>query len=416
MLVRYFRRPSRIEQLRSSTGGYLLEGFAKELSESRYQWVAARKHIRAAEHFLHWIAHRKLSITSVEERSAQQFLDHLKRCCCRGHHPPLKPHRQKFSVDLWLAYLRRSGIVTTPSPAEPANETPLLATFCDWMRQQRGVCNTTLSIYRFELRAFLTELSEDPRMYDARNLRQFVLRKSRHSGWASTRKSICAIRMFLWFLIAQGKCPASLYASIPSFVHWRLSALPRYLQPDQVEKIIASADPKTPIGSRNRAIFLLLARLGFRAGDVVRLRFSDLDWKEGMIRVSGKGRRETMLPLSQEVGDALAAYIKDHRPAAEADTVFVRSSAPYRAFTESTAISIMVARAMRRVGINCSKPGAAHLLRHSVASSMLRGGVSLQEIATVLRHRSLLTTEIYAKVDVATLRQIAQPWPGVKIC
>ncbi len=158
MLVRYFRRPSRIEQLRSNTGGYLLEGFAKELSESRSQWVAARKHIRAAEHFLHWITHRKLSITSIEERCARQFLDHLKRCCCRGHHPPLKPHRQKFSVDLWLAYLQRGGIVTTPSPALPATETPLLATFCDWMRQQRGVSDTTLSIYRFKLRAFLHQV------------------------------------------------------------------------------------------------------------------------------------------------------------------------------------------------------------------------------------------------------------------
>jgi integrase/recombinase XerD len=416
MLVCYFARPSRIEQLRSITGGYLLEGFAKELSQGRYQWVAARKHIRAAEHFLHWIAHRKLSITSVEGRYAQQFLDHLKRCSCHGHHPPLKPHRQKYSVDLWFGYLRRVGIVTTPRPAEPATEIPVLATFCDWMRQQRGVSDTTLSIYGFEPRAFLAELGEDPRMYEARNLRQFVLDKSRHSGWASTRKSICAIRMFLRFLISQGKCPATLYASVPRLVHWRLSALPRYLQPDQVEKIIASANPKAPIGSRNRAIFLLLARLGLRASDVVRLRFSDLHWKEGVIRVSGKGRRETVSPLSQEVGDALATYIKDHRPLANTDTVFVRSSAPYRAFIESGAISIMVARAMRSVGIECPKPGAAHVLRHSVASSMLREGVSLQEIAAVLRHRSLLTTEIYAKVDVVSLRQIAQPWPEVRTC
>src|SRR5712691_5440760 len=97
MLVCYFQRPSRIEELRTNPGGHLLEGFAKELSQSRYQWVAARKHIRAEEHFLHWIAYQKLSLTSVEERCAQQFLDHLKRCCCRGHHPPLKPHRQKYS-------------------------------------------------------------------------------------------------------------------------------------------------------------------------------------------------------------------------------------------------------------------------------------------------------------------------------
>jgi integrase/recombinase XerD len=138
MLVRYFRRPSRIEQLRSSTGGHLLEGFAKELSRGRYQWVAARKHIRAAEHFLHWIAHRNLSITSVEERYAQQFLDHLKRCRCRGHHPPLKPHRQKYSVDLWFDYLRRVGIVPTPTFVEPAVEAAMLTAFCDWMSTARG--------------------------------------------------------------------------------------------------------------------------------------------------------------------------------------------------------------------------------------------------------------------------------------
>ena len=166
MLVRYFTRPSRIEELRSSRGGHLLEGFANQLSQSRYQWVAARKHIRAAEHFLHWIAHRNPSITSVEERYAQQFLDHLKRCRCRGYHPPLKPHRQKYSVDLWFAYLRRAGIVTTPCPAEPAIETPVLASFCDWMRQQRGASDATLSIYRFELRAFIKELGEDPRILD----------------------------------------------------------------------------------------------------------------------------------------------------------------------------------------------------------------------------------------------------------
>jgi len=416
MLVRYFRRPSRIEQLRSSTGGHLLEGFAKELSQGRYQWVAARKHIRAAEHFLHWIAHRNLSIASVEERYEQQFLDHLNRCRCRGHHPPPKPHRQKYSVDLWFDYLRRVGIVTSPTFVEPAVEAPMLTSFCDWMRRQRGVSDATLSIYRFELRAFIKDLGEDPHLYDARNLRQFVLDKSRRSGWAPTRKCICAIRMFLRFLISQGKCLNSLYESVPTLAHWRLSALPRYLQPDQIEQIIASADPKTPLGSRNRAILLLLARLGLRAGDLVRLRFSDVDWKEGVIRVSGKGRRETVLPLSQEVGDALAAYIKDHRPQADTDAVFVRSCAPYRAFTDSTSISIIVARAMRRVGINCSKPGAAHVLRHSVATSMLREGVSLQEIAAVLRHRSLLTTEVYAKVDVVALREIAQPWPGVKTC
>ena len=192
----------------------------------------------------------------------------------------------------------------------------MLVSFCDWMRRQRGASDATLSIYKFELRAFIKKLGEDPRMYDARNLRQFVLDKSQQSGWASARKSICAIRMFLRFLISQGRCPTSLYASVPTLAHWRLSALPRYLQPDQVEKVIASPDLTTSLGRRNRAILLLLARLGLRAGDLVQLRLGDLDWREGMICVSGKGRRHAVLPLTQEVGDALAAYIKDHRPQA----------------------------------------------------------------------------------------------------
>jgi hypothetical protein len=155
MLVRYFRRPSRIEQLRSGTGGHLLEGFANELSKGRYQWVAAGKHIRVAEHFLHWIAHRNLSTTRIKEGYTQPFLDHLKQCRCRAHQPPLKPHRQKYSVDLWFDYLRRVSIVPTPTVVETAVEAPMLVSFCDWMRRQRGASDATLSIYGFELRAFV---------------------------------------------------------------------------------------------------------------------------------------------------------------------------------------------------------------------------------------------------------------------
>src|SRR5260370_18288699 len=235
MLIQYFKRPSRIEELRNWPGGHLLEGFAQTLCQSRYKWVAARKHIRAAEHFIHWIGHRRLSITALEERFAREFLDHLRRCRCQGHRPPLKPKRQKYSVDLFFRYLRSAGIVTAPTSVEPVLGSPLLVLFCDWMRRQRGASDATVSIYSLELRALIKKLGEDPSRYDARSLRQFVLDKSQHSGWASARKCICAIRMFLRFLISQGRCPDYLYASIPTFAHWRLSALPRYLQAHQVE-------------------------------------------------------------------------------------------------------------------------------------------------------------------------------------
>jgi site-specific recombinase XerD len=222
--------------------------------------------------------------------------------------------------------------------------------------------------------------------------------------------------MFLRFLIADGKCATGLDGAIPVLAHWRLSSLPRYLQADEVERVIASCDRATQVGRRDRAILLLLARLGLRAGDIVQLRLGDLDWKKAWIHVSGKGRCQTRLPLTQEIGDAIAIYIKDGRPQSNTDTLFIRSRAPFRALRSHCAISVIVTRAMHRAGVTCPSRGAAHVLRHSVASSMLQQGASLQEIGVILRHRSIETTEIYAKVDVIALRQIAQPWPEVGLC
>jgi integrase/recombinase XerD len=219
--------------------------------------------------------------------------------------------------------------------------------------------------------------------------------------------------MFLRFLIVEGHCAADLDAAIPVLAHWRLSSLPRYLPADDVERVIASCDPALPVGVRDRAILLLLARLGLRAGDIVRLRLSDIDWKGAWIHVCGKGRRDTRLPLTQEVGQAVVAYLKRGRPRTDADALFVRCRAPFRALRSHCAVSMIVDQALHRAGVTRPSRGAAHLLRHSVAASMLRQGASLHEIAALLRHRSIETTQIYAKVDVTALRQIAQPWPEV---
>jgi integrase/recombinase XerD len=161
---------------------------------------------------------------------------------------------------------------------------------------------------------------------------------------------------------------------------------------------------------------LLLARLALRASDVVQLRLADIDWKGAWISVLGKSKRETPLPLTQEVGQALADYLQHARPPSNAEVVFVSSYPPFRAFANHVAISNIVKRAMRRAGVRPLSGGAAHVLRHSAASSMLRQGASLQDIAAILRHRCIETTQIYAKVDISALRQIAQPWPVVQTC
>jgi site-specific recombinase XerD len=261
-----------------------------------------------------------------------------------------------------------------------------------------------------------SSLGEDPRSYNAQSLRQFVLELSQKSGYGKTKMCTSALRMFLRFLISEGKCDDNLDSAIPVVAHWRLSSLPRYIQPEEVERVIASCDLCTPVGRRDRAILLLLARLGLRASDIVQIRLGDINWKEADIRVSGKGRCQTRLPLTQEVGDAIVDYLLAGRPQTNTDALFIRACPPFRSFASHCAVSFIVAQAMCRAGVSRPSRGAAHVLRHSAATSMLREGASLYEIAAVLRHRSIGTTQIYAKVDVTALQKIAQAWPEVQPC
>jgi site-specific recombinase XerD len=317
---------------------------------------------------------------------------------------------------LFLTHLQDVGLIAR-STMDRSGVTPsLILGFRQWMQQQRGACESTVSNYEVHIRELLTHVGEDPGTWDARSLRQFVLEGSRTSGWAAAKKRTTALRMLLRFLIAEGRCASDLDGAIPVLVHRRLSSLPRYLSADDVERVIASCDRASAVGQRDRAILLLLARLGLRAGDIVHLRLRDIDWKAAWIHVSGKSRRETRLPLTQELGNALVTYLTRSRPTTETDVVFVRTRAPFRAFRSHCAVSVIVDRAFARAGVTRPSRGAAHLLRHSVATSMLRHGASLHDVAALLRHRSVTTTEIYAKVDVTMLRTIAQPWPEVPSC
>src|SRR6516225_3417840 len=315
---------------------------------------------------------------------------------------------------MFLTYLQDTSIVTLPPSAKPTIHDPaLLSAFCQWMRQQRGTCDVTLYTYSVYIRELLRRLGEQPNRFDARLLRAFILEKSRSCGWPTAKNCAKVLRVFLRFLIAKGQCAVGLDDAIPTLAHWRLASLPRYLAPEDVERLIASCDRASPVDRRDRAILLLLARLGLRAGDIVHLRLSDIDWKNASIQVCGKGRRHARLPLTQEVGQAIVAYLKKGRPRTNADTLFVSARAPIRPFTSYCAVSSIVDRHLRRAGVVRPSRGAAHLLRHSLATSMLRQGVPLEDIAAILRHRSMETTQIYAKVDIPSLRQIAQPWPEV---
>jgi integrase len=225
-----------------------------------------------------------------------------------------------------------------------------------------------------------------------------------------------ALRGYLRFLAARGECRPGLDHAVPPTPEWRLSALPRYLPAHDIDRLIEGCDLSRPHGIRDRAILLLLARLGLRAHDILMMRFEDIDWVAGRLRVCGKQRRETRLPLPQEAGDALLAYIESARPPTAETRIFLRSQAPHRPFAHASAVSSIVRSALKRAGITDAPSQGAHLLRHSAATAMLRAGATLDQIGAVLRHESRDTTAHYAKVDIAALRLIAQPWPGEAAC
>jgi integrase/recombinase XerD len=403
----------RVRSLREGAHGSLLDSFCGALLQSHYANITVRKHLRAAEHFAHWASSHGIAMPQWNDSLLERFGRHLRqRRCPYGHS---RPTNQLTGVSLFLEHLRTTGIISS-TPVDPTNRPAMLVSFRRWMREQRGTLDVSLDNYDIPIRTLLEHLGDSPEQLNAQRLRQCFLMYCGGKSHTLIKHGATALRMFVRFLIAEGRCPVGLEAAIPLVPHWRLSSLPRYLQPEEVERIVSLCNPITAVGKRDRAILLLLARLGLRAGDIVQLRLSDIDWKDAWVHVCGKSRRQTRLPLTQEVGDALVSYLQEGRPQTDSDRVFVRCRAPFRPFAAHHAVSVIVDRAMRRAGVAPSGRGAAHLLRHSVATSLLRQGVSLQDISTLLRHSSIQTTQIYAKVDVSTLHQIAQPWPEVQPC
>jgi site-specific recombinase XerD len=220
-----------------------------------------------------------------------------------------------------------------------------------------------------------------------------------------------ALRGFLRFLFFRGDINSDLAACVPTVADWRLSELPTSLAPEKVELLLHNCDRRTAIGKRDYAVLLLLARLGLRAGEIVAMTLDDINWEAGVVTIRGKGVRRDQLPIPQDVGEALVAYLRHGRPPCATRRIFIRAKAPCRGFSGSTAIGNIVRRALKGAQLDPIRKGA-HLLRHSLATKMLGQGAHLAEIGEVLRHSTTNTTQIYAKVDLAALSELAQPWPG----
>jgi site-specific recombinase XerD len=282
------------------------------------------------------------------------------------------------------------------------------------MKVHRGVVDMTLSRYGQLVTDLVAALGDHPEAYSARNLRDFVLQRCRSYRPKTVQMVFSAVRMFLRYLASEGLCRPGLEAALPPLVSWSMQSLPQGLSSGDVQKVLDGC-PSNKKGLRDKAILLLLVRLGLRAGDVRRLRFSDISFERATIRVSGKGRREALLPLPQDIGDALLDYLRNGRPQIESEVVFLRTAAPFVPLGgrhDRGTVTGIVQTALQRAGVTSPQRGS-HLLRHTAACEMLRQGANLEEIAEILRHRSVATTGIYAKVDLDLLQGIAQPWPEV---
>ena len=392
-----------------------IDRFGAELADRRYSRLTISGYTDAARHFAAWVNSTSTPIQMVDADSLRRFADH--RCECPGGRrwSRISP---KYFRRAKRFYTFLQDIAVAPAPASPplAPVHPLLDDYQRWLRIHRGLSERTIARHRRLLTNLLPTLGEATRDYNAGLIRSVVREWRERTGPADLRTITSALRSYLRFLAAAGLCRPNLDHAISPVVQWRLSSLPRYLSANDVERVVASCDQLSNGRLRDRAILLLLARLGLRAGDVTALKLQDLDWATGMLQVSGKARRQVRLPLPQDVGDAVLAYIEQERPRVGEETVFLTMIAPYKPFAISSSISTIVARALQRAGITDAPSRGASLLRHSAATSMLRSGATLEAVGTVLRHRSLDMTAHYAKVDIAMLERIAQPWPGDLTC
>lgn len=406
MLTDYLFAEQALERLRHGAAGVYLDDFTDWLADGGYAEATIRSYIYAADRFLTWAQSTGHIVSALDPDSLIRYRADLTEA---GPRPTA--HRAGEGGNAYcgarrlIVFLRQCGVVSDARPAD----LPLLRVFGDWMHQYRGATETTITGYSRVLRQLLEVLGSTPEGYTAAQLRAFVLAQSQGYSHSKAETVVTAVRMFMRFLMVTERCGGALQYAIPRLAGWRQAALPSYLKPALVERIIAGCDPSMPLGARDRAVLLLLARLALRAGDVAGLRLEDIDWPQGRLRVSGKTRREAWLPLPQEVGDAILHYLETARPAVARDAVFLITRAPYTPML-SRQVSQSAERAIRRAGVDAPSYGA-HLFRHSAATALLHQGLSLQAIGTLLRHRDVDTTALYAKVDVDLLRQVALPWP-----
>jgi integrase len=414
MLEHFFSAPKTLRRLRAGPSGPYIDSFAGWLIAEGYSHGAAIRYLRAAAHLGQFLLLQGMTLGDIDASTPGAFFRHFDSCRCPQSNGGHRNHHTFFGAKCYCNFLMLMEVCPRhilEHTGEPEPE--LVAELGHWLRKHRGSSDSTVRQYSRCVLDMVDALGDNTAEWRPRTIHDYFLAQAARSGVGTAEKLVTNMRAVLRYLSVHGLCQADLGNAVPKFAAWRLADLPRYLTAEQVDRVISACEGESARRRRDRAVVLLLARLGLRAGDIIRMRIGDIEWEAGTLRVTGKGRYQVRLPLPQEVGDAVVSYLECRPQVSNCDHLFVRGIAPFRAFSRSDVVCGLVKRAMKRAGVMTPAKGA-HALRHTAATQMLRHGVPLDQIGLVLRHRGVDTTAVYAKVDVLQLRQIAQPWPELR--
>jgi site-specific recombinase XerD len=405
-----FKFTKTLRRLHQGPLGIYVDELVALLEAQGYSRKSTDEILRVVADFSRWLYGRRLGVGDVDADRVRSFLVHRRRTRSVGRSDPAALRKM-------LDLLYKKGVGHIASPPKPVGQCERAKEdFARYLLQERGLSAATLKCYLPVISQFLAERFEDGAVkFEAlvpTDVVGFVQRHARgHHSHSRAQLLGKALRAFLRHLRHEGRIAIDLAACVPAVAKWSLSELPKCLAPGQVRQVLNHCDRKTPMGRRDYAMLLLLARLGLRAGEVAALTFDQINWEQGHLTIRGKGGRWTQLPLPGDVGEAIAEYLISARPSCVDRRVFIRAHAPHTGFADATSVSTLVARTLVRAGIDPPRKGA-HVFRHTLATEMLRRGASLFDIGQLLRHQNPDTTRIYAKVDLLALRSVALPWPG----
>lgn len=383
------------------------EALRRELLARGYAPMSAANLLRLAAHLSRWLEGQALGIGQFSaERIAEFLAERRERCSHFFTKRALAPILLYFEN---AGLVSRSAIVVAPAGAVDQ----LLCSYIQYLQRECCLTAGCIKHYSATARQFLRWRFGEDQVIDfalltASEVTSFVLDASARYSIGTTKLVVTALRSFLKYMYLQGMAPVDLRGALPAIAGWRLTGLPKALTAAQLRRLLRACDRRRHVGRRDYAVLLLLSRLGLRAGEVSALELEDVDWRHGEILVRGKGKRKERLPVPSEIGRALASYLRRSRPRVHTRRLFLCVRAPHGPLNR-TAVTAVVRYACVRADLPIV---GAHHLRHTAATEMLRSGGSLDEIAQVLRHRSVDTTAIYAKVDRNALRTLARRWPG----